>query len=410
MPKTVSSGFVRGVADGYSLSRPHGDLRGRDFPAVRDSESADTVVIDGDVLGGSAILFLGVIYVDVVDQLRHHAPGDLRGVGIVPDSLKKGINVHSLALALFQLQPESFDFLGVLPLLLLIPLGHFRKPGIAYLLIHVVLINFLEQHIQFFVPRQQPVKLPLFPGPVIVRHLCGLAHDGFEKIILVLVGKAGQPVHFIKHNLFQKFHPDIVGLGAFPQAGIVVLATKEFDIVVALVEMEVEISPALWAFQNAGKYAGLLGNSRALAACPLFQILYLFPRRAVYDGFMDIEEDRPVFFRGFDAFFHLVGLRESFEVDNVAAILLGGKYLLDGGMTPFGGFHSAFKPAPVRSPAPPVVGGIANPVPLQRGGSFRQPIAVQGHLINAAYHGGGLLVDHPKAGIVGVFDVAVGRR
>ena len=46
MLKTVSSGFVRGVADGYSLSRSHGDLRGRNFPAVRDSESADTVVID----------------------------------------------------------------------------------------------------------------------------------------------------------------------------------------------------------------------------------------------------------------------------------------------------------------------------------------------------------------------------
>ena len=46
MLKTISGAFIRGVADGYSLSRPHGDLRGRNFPAVRDSESADTVVID----------------------------------------------------------------------------------------------------------------------------------------------------------------------------------------------------------------------------------------------------------------------------------------------------------------------------------------------------------------------------
>ena len=38
-----------GVAVSYSLSRPHGDLRSRDFPAVRDGESADTVIIDGDV-------------------------------------------------------------------------------------------------------------------------------------------------------------------------------------------------------------------------------------------------------------------------------------------------------------------------------------------------------------------------
>lgn len=41
---------LRGVADGYSLSRSHSDLLRRDFPAVRDGESADAVVIDGDVL------------------------------------------------------------------------------------------------------------------------------------------------------------------------------------------------------------------------------------------------------------------------------------------------------------------------------------------------------------------------
>ena len=41
---------LRGVADGYSLSHPHGDLLSRDFPAVRDRESADTVVIDRNAL------------------------------------------------------------------------------------------------------------------------------------------------------------------------------------------------------------------------------------------------------------------------------------------------------------------------------------------------------------------------
>ena len=92
-----------GVADGYSLSRPHRDLRSRDFPAVRDGESADTVVIDGDVLGGNAVLLLRMVHVDVVDQLRHHALGDLRCVGVAPDRFKERVNVHPLALALFQL-------------------------------------------------------------------------------------------------------------------------------------------------------------------------------------------------------------------------------------------------------------------------------------------------------------------
>ena len=85
MLKTISGAFIRGVADGYSLSRPHGDLRGQDVLAVRDGESADTVVVNRDVLGGDAVLLLGVVYVDVVDQLRHHTLRDLGGVGVPPD-------------------------------------------------------------------------------------------------------------------------------------------------------------------------------------------------------------------------------------------------------------------------------------------------------------------------------------
>ena len=73
-------------------------MRGRDVPAVRDRESADTVIINRDVLGGNAVLLLGVVHVDVVDQLRNHASGDLRGVGIPPDGCKEGINIHPLAL------------------------------------------------------------------------------------------------------------------------------------------------------------------------------------------------------------------------------------------------------------------------------------------------------------------------
>lgn len=119
-----------GVADGYSLSRPHGDLLSRDFPAVRDGESADTVIIDGDVLGGNAVLLFRMVHVDMVNQLRHHALGNLGGVGVPPDRFKKRVNVHPLALALFQLQPQRLDPLGVLPLLLLVPLGHLRKPGV----------------------------------------------------------------------------------------------------------------------------------------------------------------------------------------------------------------------------------------------------------------------------------------
>lgn len=75
-----------------------------------------------------------------------------------------------------------------------------------------------------------------------------------------------------------------MGLGALSQAGIVALTTEKLDIMVALVETEVEIFPALRAFQYAGKRAVLPGDGRTFAACPLLQILHLLPGRVVYDG------------------------------------------------------------------------------------------------------------------------------
>ena len=53
--KTLYGDPRPGVADGYSLSRPHGNLRSRDFPAVRDGESIDAVIIGGDVLGNNTV-------------------------------------------------------------------------------------------------------------------------------------------------------------------------------------------------------------------------------------------------------------------------------------------------------------------------------------------------------------------
>ena len=410
MLKILYGNPLRGVADGYSLSRPHGDLLSRDFPAVRDGESADTVVIDGDVLGGNAVLLFRMVHVDMVNQLRHHALGNLGGVGVPPDRFKKRVNVHPLALALFQLQPQRLDPLGVLPLLLLVPLGHLRKPGVADLLTHAILVKPLEKPVKLFVPRQQPIQLPLLPGPLILRHFCGTAHHGLDEIVLVLIGETGQPVYLVQHHPLQKFQPDIVGFGALAEAGIVVLTAKEFNSVVALVEMEVEVAAALRAFQIAGKDAGLLGDGGPPPAGPLFHALHLFPGGTVYNGLVDVEEDCPVLLRVLNPLFHLVGLGVGFEVNHVPAILLQGEDFLDGGMPPFGWLHGALGTAPAGPFAPPVVGGIEHPIPLQRGGGFRQPVAVQGHLIDTPDNGGGLRVDHPKVGVLRVLDVAIGRR
>ena len=101
-----------------------------------------------------------------------------------------------------------------------------------------------------------------------------------------------------------------------------VLTAKEFDVVVFLIEMEVEIATAFGAFQPPGKYAGFLRNSRFLSPCAFLQSLHLFPSDPVNDRLMDIEEDCPVFFRVFNTPFHFIGFGVAFEVDDIAAVLL----------------------------------------------------------------------------------------
>lgn len=146
--------------------------------------------------------------------------------------------------------------------------------------------------------------------------------------------------------------------------GVVILATEKLDVVVVLVEVEIEVAAALRAFQQAGEYAGLLRDRGLFAACPFLERLHLFPSLAVNDGFMDIEEDRPVFLRVFDPLFHLVGLGVAFEVNDIAAVFLQGEDLLDGGMPPLGRLHGAFRPATARPTAAPVVGGMYRPSPF----------------------------------------------
>ena len=146
--------------------------------------------------------------------------------------------------------------------------------------------------------------------------------------------------------------------------GVVILATEKLDVVVVLVEVEIEVAAALRAFQQAGEYAGCLRDRGLFAACPFLERLHLFPSLAVNDGLMDIEEDCPVFLRIFDPLFHLVGLGVAFEVNDIAAVFLQGEDLLDGGMPPLGRLHGAFRPAPARPTAAPVVGGMYRPSPF----------------------------------------------
>ena len=69
------------------------------------------------------------------------------------------------------------------------------------------------------------------------------------------------------------------------------MATEKLDVVVVLIEVEIEVAAALWAFQQAEEYAGLMCDRRLFAARPFLKRLHLFPSLAVNDGLMDIEEE-----------------------------------------------------------------------------------------------------------------------
>ena len=100
----------------------------------------------------------------------------------------------------------------------------------------------------------------------------------------------------------------------------------------------------------------------------------------------------------------------SLITDHIAAVFLQGEDLLDSGMPPLGRLHGAFRPTPARPTAAPIVGGIDHAIGGKAGGNFRQPVPLQRHAVDPAHHLGGFRLYHPKAGIVRVFDITVGRR
>ena len=128
--------------------------------------------MNNDALVGNAVLLFSVVHLDVVDQFCDHALCNGGRIRVPPYRFKKIVNVHALALVLFQFQPQSLDFLCVLTLLLFVAFGHFGKPGIVDLSRYIVLIEPLKEHIQLPVTGSQSVQLPLLAERGIFSRLC----------------------------------------------------------------------------------------------------------------------------------------------------------------------------------------------------------------------------------------------
>ena len=75
--KNSYSDLCRGVADSYAFSCFHDDVSLGDFLAVWHFKGSDTVIVDNHLLIGHAILLFGMVHINVVNELGHHAPGDL---------------------------------------------------------------------------------------------------------------------------------------------------------------------------------------------------------------------------------------------------------------------------------------------------------------------------------------------
>ena len=200
-PQSSYCNLFRGVAECYAFSRFHDNVGLRDLPAIRHIESADAVVVDHDALVGNAVLLFSVIHLNMVDQLRNHPLCNGSRIRVSPYRFKKIVNVHALALVLFQFQPQRLDLLCVLALLLFIAFGHFGKSGIVDLARHIVLIEPFKEHIQLPVTGSQSVQLPPLAERGVFRHLCRVSDHNFYKVIFVFTGKAGQPLNLIQNNL-----------------------------------------------------------------------------------------------------------------------------------------------------------------------------------------------------------------
>lgn len=78
-------------------------------------ESANAVVMDDYALVGNAVPLFSVVHINVIDQLTDHAPCNRGSVSIAPDSFKKEIHIHFLAVSLFSSSRRALIFPAASP-------------------------------------------------------------------------------------------------------------------------------------------------------------------------------------------------------------------------------------------------------------------------------------------------------
>ena len=198
-----------------------------------------------------------------------------------------------------------------------------------------------------------------------------------------------------------------MGRGTGPTVALVIGAVKVGDFGIPLIEVEMQVIPAVSAYQQAGEHIFLTLMGPALADFPAL-FLYFLPCRPLDDRFMYIEEDSPIFTVIFQPPLIFVGLGVGLEVEHVPAIFLKRQNAGNGGAVPMAGVILRSLTGPVDAFLLPVETRRQDTVLGERVRNLLHTVSVQTHAVDAADHSGSFLVNDPTLGIIRVFLIPVG--
>ena len=286
----ILRGFVGNIHTPAGIDRY---FWGRQCFCVGDNQSSDAVVVDGQFLNPLTIDFFGLVNFNVVDQLIQHLGCQLFGMGVFADNGEKHICGNGFTAGLVQLFAERLDLFGKRGLFFLIALGHFGKASIRQFAGKIILIDPLKKSVQFIVSGPGGGKFLLLPLTLGFSRFLGAAHNRLQKFILIADGIFGKTLDFSKNNLFQKIYPDIVRGSTGSAISMIIRTVEILDIVVALVEVVIQVVPTVRANQKAAEDVPLRILRLALAHLSAL-FLNLFPDRTVNNGFVDILEHHPI--------------------------------------------------------------------------------------------------------------------
>lgn len=154
--------------------------------------------MDDYELDDNAVPLISVVHINVIDPLTDHVPYNRSSVSIAPDPFKKEIHINSLAVSLFQFQPQRLDF----PAASLCSCSyHFAilANRASSILPDTLSSHSLSKSIFNPLPRASSAsRSRRFHDP------WGSAHHSLNKVDFVFVGKSDQPLDLIPKNCFKK--------------------------------------------------------------------------------------------------------------------------------------------------------------------------------------------------------------